>query len=134
MILDAASLNRRSAQANPNWAESRKPADRPIPTVGHVRDVLVFALRHLAEAARRDRRVRRVFRGINNDQAVELLRRVLAGRDRRERVSLLTWQIARDLGNATPYTAAKAWWNAAWWILPNARVNRRLDALRRGES
>lgn len=106
---------------------------RMIPTVGHARDALVFALRHIAEVEQRGRRVRRVFRGVDNRRAVELVRLALTGRDRRERISLLTWQIVRDLGNATPYTAPKAWWNAERWILANMRVGRRVDALRRGE-
>jgi hypothetical protein len=104
--------------------------ERMIPTVGHVRDLLVFALRHVVEAEEKRIRTRRVFRGIDNRRAIELLRSELKGRDRRLRVSQLTWQIARDLGNATKCTSPAAWWNTKRWILADMRVNRRVAVLR----
>ena len=112
-----------------------------VPTVGHVRDVLVRGLRHLAEAEQRaarwkseGSRVRRVFHGVDNRKAIEIMRQTMRGRDRKQIVSLLTWQIARSLGNATRFTEPLAWWNAERWQLPDRRVAARLAALQRGEA
>lgn len=118
-----------AAQENLGWEKHGRPL---VPTVHHVRGLLVFALRHIAEAERR-RACAAVFAGMSNRRAVELVRRAMKGRDGRERVSLLTWQIVRALGNATPHTAPKAWWNTERWLLHDRRVAARVTALKRGE-
>ena len=105
----------------------------PVPSVGRVRWVLVCALRNLTEAERRGVKVRRVFYGIDNRRAVAFVRRVLRGRANAERSSLLTWQVARWLANATPYTAPKAYYNATRWLVGDRAVFAQLGALVRGE-
>lgn len=110
-----------------------RPPGVMVPTAGHARRALVFALRHIAEAERR-RACAAVFSGISNRRAVELVRQLLRGLPDNTRISLLTWQVVRTLGNAPPHTASKAWWNAERWQLPDTAVRVRLDALRRGDA
>lgn len=93
-----------------------KPAisTRYTPTVGHVRDVLTWALRHYATAERRGLKVPRAFGGIDNHRAVAIIRAVLRGRPRQSIVSRATFDTARKLSNITGL-AERAWHNQPGW-------------------
>jgi len=92
----------------------QKPEPPPTPTVGHVRDVLTWALRHYATAKLRGLKVPRAFGGVDNDRAVAIIRDVLRGRPRESIVSRATFDAARKLSNITG-RADKAWYNQPRW-------------------
>lgn len=79
------------------------------PTIGHCRDVLVFARRHLVEAKKN---------GQEHEQAwAELvaIRKVLAGQARETPVNRKLWHRVRAVGNATGLQSPKVWWNCRRW-------------------
>lgn len=92
----------------------QKPEPTYTPTVGHVRDVLTWALRHYATAKRRGLKVVCAFGGVDNHRAVAIIRDVLRGRQRESIVSRATFDAARKLSNVTGL-ADKAWYNQPGW-------------------
>ena len=88
--------------------------ERLTPTVGHVRDVLTWALRHYKTAEKRGHHVPLAFFSVDNRRAVAIIRSVLAGRPRNSIVSQETFDAARKLSNTAAFAAA-AWHNAPRW-------------------